>query len=521
MSGWYGPGWRPQVLTTPSLDLAVAWGAAAYGWLRHSGGRRIGGGIARAYYVGVESPLAAASGLATVLCVVPRHLEEEHEIVLSSPELDLTLGAPVLFSLFTSTVRDEQAGEVLHVKPDQLLALPSLSTILRAGKRGGGGPKHVPVTLAAKCTAVGTLEIHCVAKDGGTRWRLEFNTREIVKTADEAEELQVAAATDERTRISEVVPEAVVQSAARLIDGTFADEGSEPEPKELVRALESATDAGRDHWPTGLCRRLADRLIEVADGRTRSAAHRSRWFNLLGFTLRPGYGDPMDRFRLVQLWKHLHAPKPGGSAPAPESGADVWIMWRRVAGGVPTAWQQTLSDRVRPFVLPGKGRAAVRPGANEMAEMWRAVAALERLDTKLKAQLGDVLVKQVRSPRRPPTYAFWSLTRLGARVLLDGPLNCVVHPEIASAWIDAVVGFEPSHESDTRDWAFCLANLARRSGQRALDVDESRRRTVLATLRGLSIPDAWRRMVEDVVVPEASDRDRLFGEALPVGLRLR
>jgi hypothetical protein len=500
------------------LDLAVAWGAAAYGWLRHSGGKRIGGGIARAYYVGVESPSVATGGLATVLCVVPRHLEEEHEIVLTSPELDLTLGAPVLFSLFTSTVRDDAAGDVLHVKPDQLLALPSLSTILRAGKRGGGGLKHVPVTLAAKCTAVGTLEIHCVAKDGGTRWRLEFNTREIVKSADEAEELQQGGS--ERVGVLEHVPESVVQTATQLIDGTFADASSEPEPKELVRALESAIDAGRDHWPTGLCRRLADRLIEVADGRSRSAAHRGRWFNLLGFTLRPGYGDPMDRFRLDQLWKHLHAPKPGGSAPPPESGADVWIMWRRVAGGLPTAWQQALCDRVRPFVLPGKGRAAVRPGANEMAEMWRAVAALERLDPKLKAQLGDVLVKLVRRPPAP-TYAFWSLTRLGARVLLDGPLNCVVHPEIASTWIDALVGFEPSHESDTRDWAFCLSNLARRSGQRALDVDEQRRHTVLATLRGLSIPDAWRRMVEEVVAPEASDRDRLFGEALPVGLRLR
>ena len=40
--------------------LAVAWGAAHYGWLRHSGGRRIGGGIARSYYVGVNRD--AASG---------------------------------------------------------------------------------------------------------------------------------------------------------------------------------------------------------------------------------------------------------------------------------------------------------------------------------------------------------------------------------------------------------------------------------------------------------------------------
>ncbi len=55
---WYDrPGypWQPLVLTNPSLDLAVAWGAAHYAWLRHTGGRRIGGGIARSYYVAVES----------------------------------------------------------------------------------------------------------------------------------------------------------------------------------------------------------------------------------------------------------------------------------------------------------------------------------------------------------------------------------------------------------------------------------------------------------------------------------
>src|SRR5205823_9405464 len=57
MQRWYtgsGEPWQPLILANPSLDLAVAWGAAYYGWLRHSGGRRIGGGIARSYYVGVE-----------------------------------------------------------------------------------------------------------------------------------------------------------------------------------------------------------------------------------------------------------------------------------------------------------------------------------------------------------------------------------------------------------------------------------------------------------------------------------
>jgi hypothetical protein len=47
MATWYSTpaqSWKPLVLTNPSLDLAVAWGAAQYAWLKHTGGRRIGGG---------------------------------------------------------------------------------------------------------------------------------------------------------------------------------------------------------------------------------------------------------------------------------------------------------------------------------------------------------------------------------------------------------------------------------------------------------------------------------------------
>jgi molecular chaperone DnaK (HSP70) len=512
MRAWFGPGWQPLVLTTPSLDLAVAWGAASYAWLRHTGGRRIGGGIARSYYVGVERK--AASGLASVLCVVPRHMEEDKEIVLNEQELELTLGKPVLFPLYTSTVRDDQPGTILNVAPEQLLQLPPLTTVLRGGKRSGGGPKQTPVTLAARTTAVGTLELYCVAKDGGNRWRLEFNTREIVAPSDEplSGEPQATAGA------VEIVPEELVQTASALIRGTFGP-NDHPPPKELTKALEDALESGRDEWPTGLCRRLADVLMEVADGRAKSPAHRTRWFNLLGFGLRPGFGDPIDRFRIDQLWKLFTAPKPGGPPPAPESGADAWIMWRRVAGGLSAAQQQVLFDRARPFLLPGKGKGAAKPGANELAEMWRAVASMERLDSKIKIPLGEALVKQVR--RSPaPTYVFWSLTRIGARVLFYGPLNAVLHPETVGGWIDQLIAFQPGHESETRDRAFCLAELARRTGQRALDLDEERRAHLLTVLKETDVPEAWRRMVEEVVASEGAEQARMFGESLPIGLRL-
>jgi hypothetical protein len=96
----------------------------------------------------------------------------------------------------------------------------------------------------------------------------------------------------------------------------------------------------------------------------------------------------------------------------------------------------------------------------------------------------------------------------------------VVHPQIAERWIDALAAFEPGHDSERLSWAFCLAQLARRSGQRALDVDESHQRTVLTVLRSLQVPAHWAQMVEEVTELEADEQSQLFGEALPIGLRL-
>src|SRR6185503_10873448 len=147
-----------------------------------------------------------------VLCVVPRRLQEGEEVRLPQPELELALGQPVLFPLYTSTVRgDDKPGDVLRLPPESLLQLPPLHTILRGGKRAGA--KRVPVTLMAKATEIGTLELYCVSKEGN-RWRLEFNVRDVIREAppreaDEAE-TQPAAVVD-------VFPEERVQLAAGLI----------------------------------------------------------------------------------------------------------------------------------------------------------------------------------------------------------------------------------------------------------------------------------------------------------------
>jgi hypothetical protein len=516
-----GKPWQPLVLSNPSLDLAVAWGAAHYGWLRHSGGKRIGGGIARSYYVGIEPPqtqeTAKEGRSLDLLCVVPQHLEEGREIALEKPELELALGQPVMFPLYTSTVRgDDQAGAILKASPEQLLQLPPLHTILRGGKRSG--TKRVPVMLAARCTEIGTLEVFCVARDGGNRWRLEFNIREIVKEETPAADVHAS------DSLTDVWPEELVQKAAQLIRKVYLEpETPESRPQDLTKALEAALEAPRQDWPTGLCRRLWEVLQEVQEQRRRSPAHQSRWNHLVGYCLRPGFGDSLDRFRVEQLWKIFHSPpraEAGRAVPRlPESGADYWIMWRRVAGGLGSALQNSLSDRLRSILLPSKGKAGYKPQPNELAEIWRAAAALERIDPKHKEALGDVLLKQMR--RSPvPTYAFWSLTRLGARALVYGPLNAIVHPHVIEKWLDQLVGFTPSHPSERVAWAFCLAQLARKSGQRALDIDDGHRGSVGSALAPLEVPEKWKKMVDEVLELEGEEQGEMLGDSLPIGLRL-
>jgi len=68
--------------------------------------------------------------------------------------------------------------------------------------------------------------------------------------------------------------------------------------------------------------------------------------------------------------------------------------------------------------------------------------------------------------------------------------------------------------------AFAATLLTRLSGDRERDVEESVRQRVIQRLRAAKSPTSWRRMVEEVVELDEADAGRVFGEALPPGLRL-
>jgi len=77
------------------LDLAVARGAAYYGWVRQGHGLRIRGGTARAYYVGVETAMPAVPGMGAAgarVCVAPFGMEEGTQADVPPQEFGVVVG---------------------------------------------------------------------------------------------------------------------------------------------------------------------------------------------------------------------------------------------------------------------------------------------------------------------------------------------------------------------------------------------------------------------------------------------
>ncbi|MFC3024671.1 Hsp70 family protein [Vibrio zhugei] len=164
------------------LDLSVANGAAYYGSVRRGEGVRIRGGIASAYYVGIESAMPAIPGMPTpmeALCVAPFGMEEGSHVDVPSQQFGLVIGQPVHFQFYGSTVRrDDIAGTHLdYWAPAELQELPEIQVTLPVSEGRSEGDV-VPVTLQSHVTELGTLELHAVAVDNQQRWHVEFDVRD-------------------------------------------------------------------------------------------------------------------------------------------------------------------------------------------------------------------------------------------------------------------------------------------------------------------------------------------------------
>ncbi len=530
---WQG-GSPPRELPAAMPEMAVAQGAAYYGLVRRGLATRIKGGTPRAFYVGVDAsgsrrrvPTTEAGGGSEparfAVCLAPPGLEDGARVQLDR-DFRLVTNRPVSFRLYSSSTREDQPGALVPIgdgKADtiedgsDLLELPPIVTVLRARGRGPTSPAGdatsgrgrgdgVTVRLGVHITELGALEIYCVdVEPPFETWKLGFDMRS-----------GGAAATDAS---SELAPHPRIAEAQAKLQAAFtAPSGIET----IMRDLEAILEARRDDWSMLTTRSLFDAIVEVASHRRRTPEHEQRWLNLAGFLLRPGNGAPLDLWRARVMWgvfnEQLAFPK---SEPCKLA---WWITWRRIAGGLNKGQQDQIYDRLAQLLLPSpkqqKKLAEVKASKEELAEMWRVVASLERLPTALKMKLGDELIRRLETRKgREEAVHVWALSRVGARVPLYGPLNEVVPASKVSEWLGHLVGWDwPEPEKAV----FPLAQLGRRTGDRSRDIDEVTRARLADVVRALPGGERAVALIEQVVALEAREERVALGDTLPAGLRL-
>ncbi|MFL9906587.1 Hsp70 family protein [Paraburkholderia sp. RL17-337-BIB-A] len=511
LSGTLGT-WRGaalNVLHNDNPDVAVARGAVAYALARAGQAPKIGGGSARSYFLvldeasdGERDALPAQRGI----CLLPRGTEEGHEIRIEDRTFALRLGHPVRFHLASSSADTVyQPGELADLAQGDFVRLPPIATIVQA--RGASPSRgETAVQIATSLTEVGTLEVHCIELDNpAQRWLLEFQLRRA--------DAQVDSSTDPLQARHPALDEAIEH-----IDRSFGSRAQKVDPKEVKRLRSQLEQllGPRESWNSALLRELFGALWERARRRRRSADHERLWLNLAGYCVRPGFGYPLDEWRVEQLWSLFD----DGIQYVNEGQvwSEWWTLWRRAAGGLDETAQLRVLDAMAYLQTAAQSRHKLPFDVSKtgFTDMVRLSASLERIPVERKIELGESVLTRLKKPAENHQ-SWWAIGRIGARRPFYGSAHGVVPPEVAARWLNTILALDWKKVDPA---AFAAVQIARLTGDRSRDLSDDLRHTVVRRLEAANAPRAWITMVSEIVELDSADEGRVFGESLPAGLKL-
>ncbi|MEK7485794.1 MAG: Hsp70 family protein [Planctomycetota bacterium] len=508
-SGKITKNWNPVVLHNKNLHLAVAYGAAYFNWVRSGKGIRISGGTPRSYFLEVQA-LQKKSEARSALCLLPFGTKEGEICKIDEPLFEVITRRPVAFPLYASTLRKhDHLGDVVEIREEELTSLAPVQTVLQLGRKSKRD--QIPVKLEAQMTEIGLLELWLSSTDSDHRWKLQFATTEnsSMPVLDPESESEITPAKD--------FPKNEVQD---ILTKTFQNPPSQASlPESLAGTLEHLLQLSKESWDLAILRQCWDLLFEVASKRNLAPEYETRWLNLIGFCLRPGKGVLGDEQRLKKIWpllkdkvcfeRHI------------QSRVEWWILWRRLSSGLNENQQLELFHKM-PMV---KSSSASRPvstyiSAQELTEMWRTAASLEHLPPNIRTEMGETLLKKIVShPQDTKNYEFWALGRIGARVPLYAKMNRVLPALKVQSWIEKLLLLEDSRVEKF----YTLAELAKKCGDRVLDIEESVREKILKQFDAhpeISGIATLSQMLKEVVALNASLQKHYFGDSLPPGIVL-
>lgn len=504
--------WKPVVFENKKPELAVARGAAYFGLVRRGEGVRISAGLARSYYIGVETK----GNEMRALCLAPAGLREGQNVDLESRTFNLLIRQPVEFPLYVSSRRTtDTPGELVDIDPLEMYSLPLIRTVLRSGKKMEAGT--VKVMLHVKLTEIGTLDLWCTETEGNRSWKLQFDVRSATRT-----DIEAYSGSGEQEG---VIDNETLISCRELINATFCPSSTiAVPPQELIKRIEQTSGIDRNSWPPSLLRYFWEILMEIEEGRGRDPLYEVRWLNFVGFSLRPGYGYAVDDWRVKQTW--LLFQKGIIHQRNQACKAEWWILWRRIAGGLASGQQLALAQPLIASLKTisssneqkrkSKAKIEVKFGIHELAEIWRLLGSLEYLPARVKAELGDracglALHKDVLSEA-----AIWALGRLGCRIPLYGPLNELVDSEYVSQWAHKLIQLSEANATVF----LALMQLCRKTNDRYRDIEPEIRVQVIEFMKKHKASPHFISLIEDGGKLDEEEQSEIFGESLPKGLSL-
>jgi hypothetical protein len=513
LKSWSGN--APAMLPISDPDLAVACGAVRYGFARHGVGVKVESGAAHGYYVRVgdgQTPSGARDAERAV-CILPRGANEGVRFEAEGRTFDLVVGRSVRFDLYASDVARDEVGALVTLNDDAFERLPPVVAHLPASSK----EESVRVRLGGELLTTGQLELACVelAPSGkeGRRFRLEFSLREGARTGSAAPAPPSLA--PPAPSVARPSAPSRLGEAEKIVDKVFGKKGDATprEIKDVLRDLEKAL-GDRLTWTMETCRFLADRLLTNTGARRRSPNHERAYWLLLGFCLRPGFGDPGDPKRIERVWPMFEGRL--GFPNEAQGWQQFFIAWRRMAGGLTESMQEAIRDAMDPIVAPKE--AGLKPPKRvpeDGGEALVMLASLERAGAARRAVLGDWIVEKTWT--NDDARLWTAVARVGARVPLYASVHHVVPVRNAEAWIERLLRLKWDNVATAQHAA---VQLARVTGDRARDVSERLRVEIAKRLTAMKANEAWIRAMHEAADVGEEERVAMFGEGLPIGLKL-
>ena len=490
----------------------VSKGASLYGSsLRNPKELSISSGYPRSLYL--EVLLEKEKNKKVLLCLIPKgHQRNDGLINLSELNLKVALNKEISFNLYSSSERPkDKPGSLISFDNDNFQLVAPLQTKIEGKKKKK--ESFYDISLTAGLSETGLLKISCERKENPEeKWDFSFNAQESSLAKREKENRKRNSFT-----LLPCFAEENFEKAHETLSNFYGKTKKpinlieKPKSSKILKDFESLFSADRKNWSLDSLRKLAISLIENKSTRGRSEQHESAWFNLCGYFLRPGYGHPLDRSNINELFKLFEEGLRNKQVTQVEN--EWWVFWRRVSGGLSKEQQERIFDKIFPKVRSKQATA----------EMIMTLGSFELVNVDKKARLADDLCDTLLT-RGSETHAqqkIWALTRICSRNLLySGPEN-ILRPYFLETVFEKLS--ELPGEIKTRFRAelskFYLYS-GRKVEDREFDLTKNLQEKALSELRAFKNKEEEIKVVSEFTPLKETEQKQLMGDSVPVGLFL-